>query len=227
MPLARAFKAFRLAFSKLRKEYQDLFIVQPRNLPPANSVDFPYPYHYDDDETGEKVSFTYNKRLDDSRLMFLATAPAKGLRLFIKFTRQYGTDAHRACSTEGIAPRLYGVAPLPGGWSMVVMEYLDPAAFRHVSGGDIDLETEVRNAVGVLHLRGFVHGDLRDSNMMCIQEGGAWRVLLVDFDWAGTIGVARHPVGWNQETVRRPAGVSGGQIIQREDDNAMVNFLFL
>jgi len=35
---------------------------------------------------------------------------------------------------------------------MVVMEYLDPAAFRHVSGGDIDLEIEVRNAVGVLDL---------------------------------------------------------------------------
>ena len=224
-PLARVFKAFRLAFSKLRKEYRDLFAVQPRDLPPANSVDFPYPYHYDD-ETGEKGSFTYDKRLDDSRLIFLATAPAKGLRLFIKFTRQYGTDAHRACSDERIAPHLYDVVSLPGGWFMVVMEYLDPDAFRHVSGCGIELETEVRNAVGILHDRGFVYGDLRDCNMMCMKDGGAWRVLLLDFDWAGRTGEARYPVGLNQETVRRPAGVCGRGIIQREDDNAMVNFIF-
>jgi len=225
IPLARVFKAFRLAFSKLREEYRDLFAVQPRNLPPANSIDFPYPYHYDD-ETGEKVSFIYDKRLDDSRLIFLATAPAKGLRLFIKFTRQYGTDAHRACSDERIAPHLYDVVSLPGGWFMVVMEYLDPAAFHHVSGRDIELETEVRNAVGILHDCGFVHGDLRDCNMMCMKKGGAWRVLLLDFDWAGRTGEARYPVGLDQETVRRPAGVCGRGIIQREDDNAMVNFLF-
>ena len=225
-PLARVLKAFRLAFSKLREEYRDLFAVQPRNLPPVNSVDFPYPHHYDDNETGEKVLFTYNKRLDKSRLVFLATAPAKELRLFIKFTQEYGRDAHRACSDERIAPHLYGVVSLSGGWRMVVMEYLDPAAFRHVSGGDIGLESDIRDAVRILHDRGFVHGDLRDCNMMCMKEGGARRVLLLDFDWAGRTGEARYPVGLNQVSVRRPAGVCGGGIIQTEDDNAMVKLLF-
>ena len=85
---------------------------------------------------------------------------------------------------------------------------------------------KVRNAAGVRHARGFVHGDLRDCNMMCINEGGAWGVLLVDFDWAGTTGEARHSVGWNKEAACRPAGVCGRQIIQTEDDNAKVNFLF-
>jgi len=225
MPRARVFKAFRGAFSKLRKEYQDLFAVPPINLPPDNSVDFPYRHHYDG-ETRGKVSFTYEKRLDDSRLVFLATAPAKGLRLFIKFTRQYGTDAHRACSEERIAPHLYDVVSLPGGWFMVVMEYLDPAAFRHVSRGDIDLKIGVETAVGALHARGFVHGDLRDRNMMCTKEGGAWRVLLLDFDWAGRAEEARYPVGLNEQTAGRPAEVRGGQIIKEEHDNAMFNSLF-
>ncbi len=83
-------------FSKLHKEYQDLFTVQSKNLLPANSVDFPYPCHYDDNKTGEQVSFIYNKCLNNSRLLFLATAPAKELCLFIKFTWQYGGDAHHA-----------------------------------------------------------------------------------------------------------------------------------
>ena len=56
-------------FSKLREEYRDLFAVQPRNLPPANGVDLLYPHHYDDDGTGEKVSFTYNERLDSCSLL--------------------------------------------------------------------------------------------------------------------------------------------------------------
>lgn len=107
---------------------------------------------------------------------------------------------------------------------MVVMEYLDPDTFRHVSGCDIGLETEVRNAVGILHDRSFVYGDIRDYNMMCTKEGGAWRVLLLDFDLAGRPGEAQYPPGLNQETVHRPAGVCGRRIIQTEDDNAMVNF---
>ena len=108
---------------------------------------------------------------------------------------------------------------------MVVMEHLDPATFRHVSGCDIGLETEVRIAIGILHDRGYVHGDLQDCNMMCTKEGGACRILLLDFDCAGRPGEAQYPLGLNQETVRRPAGVCGRGIIQTEDDNAMVNLL--
>jgi len=223
-PLMRAFKAFRIAFSKLCEEYQGLFAVPTRNLPNTNSIDFPYPCHYVD-ETGERVSFTYDRRLDDSKLLFLATASAKGPRLFIKFTRQYGKDAHRVCSDARVAPHLYDVVSLPGDWFMVVMENLDPDTFDHVSGCDLDLETKVRNAVGILHDHGFVHGDLRDCNMICTMDGER-RVLLLDFDWAGKPGEALYPMSLNRQTVRRPVGACGGQTIRTEHDHAMIDLLF-
>jgi hypothetical protein len=50
-------------------------------------------------------------------------------------------------------------------------------------------EEEVRNFVTGLHQRGFVHGDLRDVNIL--SDGG--RFLIVDFDWGGKIGEAQYP----------------------------------
>ena len=38
--------------------------------------------------------------------------------------RRYGADAHRRAHATGAAPRLFGIASLPGGWHGVVMEEL-------------------------------------------------------------------------------------------------------
>ena len=191
-PLARAFKAFRVAFKKLREEYDKLLSGLMENLPDPN---FPYLNYYED-KTGKPVVFEYNKRLNESRLIFLATTSDK-TRLFIKFTLRYGEDAHRACSDACVAPQLYAVKAIPGGWFMVVMEYLDPNTFEHVYGSDTDLKAKVDQAVDVLHGRGFVHGDLRVWNMMCRKENGVWKVLLLDFDWAGRQKEVRYPTGIN------------------------------
>jgi len=220
-PLARAFKAFRVAFKKLQQVYQNLISGSMGNLP---DPDFPYLNHYKD-KTGDPVVFKYNQRLTKSRLIFLAMTP-DGRRLFIKFTHRYGEDAHHACSDARVAPHLYAVEATPGGWFMVVMEYLDPTTFKHVSGSDTDLKATVDQAVDALHDCGFVHGDLRDCNMMCGKENGVWRVLLLDFDWAGRHREVRYPININAKTVTRPEGVVEWGPILREHDRAMIELVF-
>ena len=223
MPLVRAFRAYRNAVSKLRREYQGLTSPTVRQLDP-NTADFPYPNSYEG-KSGRQVDFVYDQRPTKDKLIFLATSD-DGKRLIIKFTHQYGEDAHRACSDAGVAPCLHAVVGKPGGWLMVVMDYLDPNKFNHVSAYDTGLKPTIHKAVDVLHDRGFVHGDVRNFNMVHTEENGARRVLLLDFDWSGKLGEVRYPGGINRTTIPRPAGVEGGKLIEKEHDRAMIELIF-
>ena len=56
---------------------------------------------------------------------------------------------------------------------------------------------DVRTAVAVLHRHGFVHGDIRPSNVLMQRFGTGdgsgdsyVRAYLLDFDWAGKAGEA-------------------------------------
>jgi len=85
---------------------------------------------------------------------------------------------------------------------------------------------KVRNAVGVLHGRGLVHGDLRDCKYDVHKGGWSMRVLLVDFDWAGTTGEAQHPVGWNKETAIDLQSFVGGKLLKRRTIMPWLTFFF-
>ena len=222
VPLVRALRAFRNAVLKPRQEYQGLSSPTKEPLDP-NRADFPYKNSYKG-ESGRQDVFKHDQRLTENRLLFLATSDRE--RLFIKFIHRYGEDAHRACSDAGVAPWLHTVAGFPGGWLMAAMDYLDPKTFKRVSASNTDLNPTVHKAVGALHDRGFVHGDPRDCNMMCTKVNGAWRALLLDFDWPGKHGEVRYPGGINRMTVYRPIGVQGEELIQMEHDRTMIELIF-
>jgi len=73
---------------------------------------------------------------------------------------------------------------------MVVMELVDKEVYAEYSESHSDLRfpgaTEVRTvveeAVNTLHFGGFVHGDIRDTNLL-VRIDGKLGVVLVDFDW--------------------------------------------
>jgi len=79
-----------------------------------------------------------------------------------------------------------------------------------------------------LHDGGFVHGDIRDVNMMTRRQ---WRpdaqnVFLLDFDWAGPKDKTIYPPNLNRETVKRHEGAKDGAVITQEHDWAMVKCIF-
>ena len=57
------------------------------------------------------------------------------------------------------------------------------------------VKCKVQSIVETLHEGGFVHGDIRDANLL-IDEASFTSddvaVHLIDFDWAGCIGEAKH-----------------------------------
>jgi len=230
--LARAFGAFRLAVEKLCTHYQNLNSSKLHDLQTrerALRVIFPYPDSYETEDG--KIKFTYDSRFNDGKLMFLATT-ARGIKVLVKFTRRYSKEAHQLCAKAGVAPSLLGFQSLQAGWYMAVMEYLDPQTYRVLGPEDgsnhASLIAEIRHVVQVLHNGGFVHGDIRDVNMMTRRQ---WRtdaqnVFLLDFDWAGRKDATIYPPNLNRETVKRHEGAKDGAVITQEHDWAMVDCIF-
>jgi len=231
--LARAFGAFKIAVEKLRNHYQNLI---SRNIDELQTherklrVTFPYPDSYESEDG--RVEFTYDSRVHGEKLIFVATTTVRA-KVFVKFTRRYSEKAHRLCAKAGVAPSLLGFRSLPAGWYMAVMEYLDPQTYRVLGpedGSNPGLKAEISRVVKVLHDGGFVHGDIRDVNMMTRHqwrtEEEAQNVFLLDFDWAGPEGVTKYPPNLNLQTVKRHEGAKDGALITQEHDLAMVRCIF-
>lgn len=184
---------------------------------------FPYKGHFTTDE-GAKVYFTYQGRLENDKLLFSATTNERE-NIIIKFTKRYSENAHRHCSGQGAAPRLYAFNALPGGWFMVVMENLS-SSHKLVHQHDqisSEMSDALQKAVGILHDGNFVHGDVRDVNLMVPEEGGVGNFMILDFDWAGFEGEVRYPAYVNIVGVSRPKGAIDGELITKQHDLDMLD----
>jgi serine/threonine protein kinase len=239
--LARALGALRLAVQSLKIHYTNRHLAQKTKDGDGDESSrerhtrlfYPYKTCYISN-TGAPIDFRYLRRMDSTNLLFLCetattTATTTTRKLCIKFTRKYSPDAHQYCATNGVAPELYAVESLPGGWIMVVMDYLDEESYKHLLIShvpQVKLAPEVQRVVSVLHAGGFVHGDIRGVNLMVRRNWNetddAKNVLLVDFDWAGPTGSTYYPPNVNRVDIPRPDGAKDGEPISKEHDLWMV-----
>ena len=88
--------------------------------------------------------------------------------LYVKFSQRYSEGAHRKL---GLAPKLYAVNEVYGcQWFMVVMEdvskdYTPLSDLTQLSTiGHV--RCELAPSLGSLHEEGFVHGDVRNVNVL-------------------------------------------------------------
>jgi RIO-like serine/threonine protein kinase len=109
---------------------------------------------------------------------------------------------------------------------MVTMDVVGDGyrCFDGASRGD-RLYEEMREKLAGLHQAGFVHGDVRDTNVMVLQ--GSPGFMLVDFDWAGQIGEVQYPMNVNRgPDLVRPDGAYDGELIMADDDMEMLAIMF-
>jgi serine/threonine protein kinase len=143
----------------------------------------------------------------------------------IKFVRRYSPEAHLFCASRGFAPELKGFDKVPGGWYMVVMEDISDAYRQADSSADlVKYHDDIAQKIGEFHQHHYVHGDIRNTNVMVRKDGKAG-FMLVDFDWAGTIGNVQYPSNINITEVKRPEGVLDGELITTEHDMKMLGYM--
>jgi hypothetical protein len=227
---ARILGALRSAIKSLNTYYTDLHSRQ--SLVHLHDPTYPFCNSYTSFD-GSKVDFQYEARMDDKKLLFRGSSSDEKKILFIKFTQKYSKEVHEYCASRKIAPDLYAIETFGGGWMMVVMEYLDSDTYTLLKDSTTSpqiLRGAVLSAVTTLHQGGFVHGDIRNVNLMVRNEwnpdDGVINLKMIDFDWAGPVGATQYPANVNYEEIRRPQGAWDGQLITKEHDIAMVDFLF-
>ena len=137
-----------------------------------------------------QIQEQYTGNVEATRLLYKANLKDSERVILIKFARQYSPELHDICAKAGHAPALLAYQCLPGGWHGIAMDFEADAVpithHSHISEHLERWETDLNNLVLHFHDQGFVHGDLRDANILSGDDG---IVKLVDFDWGGKEGV--------------------------------------
>lgn len=87
---------------------------------------------------------------------------------------------------------------------------LEPAEFTKSQQRWYD---ELSTLMEAFHDAGYLHGDLRDPNILCDGD----RMVLIDFDWGGVAGEAKYPSTRLNEDLTE-GRESQSLLISREDD---------
>jgi serine/threonine protein kinase len=225
---ARYISAFASAVQSLEAHYNKPLYHQTPTVggvyPFVRDV-FPYPVSFTSDTSGLPKDFIYHSWVKSRKLIFRGEISDTHEKICIKFTQCYSAQVHKFCASINCAPRLLGFESLHGGWHMVVMEDLNDYfdLFGSLLAPDrVDaVKGRLGEVLGQMHQQGFVHGDVRNVNVMVTKDPTP-AVMLVDFDWAGRIGEARYPMNVNREDVYRPEGAVDNELILAEHDMSML-----
>ncbi|KXN90928.1 hypothetical protein AN958_03203 [Leucoagaricus sp. SymC.cos] len=238
--LVRHLGALRRAIHSLDIYYQE-YSANP-SLPLRNPT-HPYPTSFTSRD-GSVNHFIYLVHMKGRNLFLGRMDGVDGTAICIKFVTRYCEEGHEFLAAKGFAPKLHAVERLPGGLYMVVMddvseEYvslfnlirdnLDLLSKEHLGARKL-LSEKVRQCLRQLHQAGFVHGDIRDTNIMVktLSQGGFkdGSFLVVDYDSCGKIKQARYPLNLNTTSVWRPEGATGGAVIEVEHDLEMLDHIW-
>jgi serine/threonine protein kinase len=171
------------------------------------------------------VHFEYVEALerDSGCVTFLCrTVEDTPRTVVVKFTEAYCPEAHELLAAKGMAPELLYCgsvdhshdAPSYQPLKMIVMEYIDgKTAVQLQNNLPEDFAVQLSEIISVLHTGGYVFGDLRLPNIMVAKK----QVKLIDFDWAGKVGLAKYPIHLARNISWPTGAMALGQIEKAHD----------
>ena len=196
--VGRIFKALSLALAELREYYRDL-----SNNPSAETTTaylYPDPLPVDKHTRIPRLRYhgklSHNGRLSGRRVdnnerpyalyraRMYPDEPVGGVEVVVKFTVKYHEEAHQILAENQLAPNLHFCIPLVEDMHMVIMDYINSASlfyYKNIRNART-IYSDVNKAIGLLHERELVFGDLRPQNILPKPNRGA---MLIDFDWVG------------------------------------------
>ena len=143
----------------------------------------------------------------------------------VKFVCHYGIEVHRYLASENMAPSVLHTEKLPGGWIVVVMDYVDGES-------PVSLETDndrkkfgefKKKLKDALKRKEFVHGDLRSPNIIKCGD----KFMVIDFDWAGKNGEVEYPITINMKQSRWHHDVKPCHLIVHAHDEFQLDMIQL
>ena len=190
--------------------------------------EFPYLQNHNAGEGEGEVKIHYIKEI--KLHLFRATLKygnGTSNDCIVKFTEQYGKSVHRHLAEQ--APKLHFTEKI-GQFTAVVMseikDAVDVQSYLDTNGRSSGIKEQCYQIVDSLKSNKYVHGDLRPNNILVSGEGGAVRVRVIDFDWAGIENEQSYPSFMNHVDIPWPEGARDGQPILHEHDKYWIDKLF-
>ncbi|KAI9453354.1 hypothetical protein F5148DRAFT_985553, partial [Russula earlei] len=152
----------------------------------------------------------YIARLDDDK------------EIIVKFSQRYSIELHEFCAERRCAPKILGFQRLAGGFFAIAMEYIFPSTSLYTAPNRARFcdkwNKDLWDLMESFHKAGFVHGDLREPNILCDGEN----VMLIDFDWGGNVGDAEYPSGRLSTELTFGRAEDANSKITKEDDRRVL-----
>jgi serine/threonine protein kinase len=213
--LARFLKCLKICVNDLHTYYQQFEVLPSYSSALHRRLCFPYFSGWDD-----KHNLVYKQQLSEFLLLAELRDNSQDFtfvkNVIVKFCESYCVEAHR-CLGE-YAPELLWAGPLPGRWTVVVMEYV-PNCRQWSNECTTQQIQSLTQAVQCLHEHNFVHGMLVPENILV--QRGSGRVYIIGFQWAGREGAVRYP----EELILSDFDLfeEVGSLISRQHDDVMLD----
>ena len=228
--IAQHFTAFQRAIKSLQHHYELFYTSVWAPLTHPTLPRAPYLDTYTSCITGNSITFQLmNEEVNGQAVYHGVQDDDHETAITVKFVQTYSTALHDSCASTGHAPTLLGYEELPGKWWMVVMKhmigYKQAANLALTDWHSLQAVREgVLEVVDRFHKDGFVHGDLRGTNLLI--NGKSF--VFINFDWAGEEGMVQYPMDINCDIgLGCPADVYGGAKILKIHDIHMTKSIFL
>ena len=211
---------FNLKNYYLMAAFSEHLLLQPQ---------FPFYNRYTNGITAHQ--FVYEKQIDLKRAFIAHLEDNLEDKIFVKFTLCYGEDVHETAYAYGFAPRLRAVEHFADGWVMVVIDDISHQYCWMQKPLKKKIYQAAEKALVLLHKNGYVHGDVRKTNIMVKRDGvnseGLGEIILVDFDWAGKENTVWYPsnIMLNHPDILRPESVEHEGLISSAHDVEMLRLL--
>ena len=143
---------------------------------------------------------------------------------------KYGEAVHRAMTDEDHSPRLIDCLKVTDDTFLVVMEKFDSEMLDVYWKSVVECEKEskrrtieqqLRNILSFMHRQRYVHGDLREPNIL-VSGKSEIKLKIVDFNWAGKVGEVVYPLDLNTNAFKT---AKPGKKILMEHDSAQVDYI--
>ena len=143
---------------------------------------------------------------------------------------KYGEAVHRAMAAKDHSPRLIDCLKLTDDTLLVVMAkfdsemldvYWESVPHCEQISKKRTIQQQLRNILSFMHREGYVHGDLREPNIL-VSEKSEIKLKIVDFNWAGKAGEVKYLLDLNKNVFH---SAEAGEMILMEHDSAQVDFI--
>lgn len=226
--LSSTFRALKLSLQELDKYDVDLTQTYPRQYPSFPEVKFDE-VNYNVQSNSQygnyllwEVTLNDPESMTDERKAYVKAAQKE----------YYSLEVHEFLAENEYAPAIISHTEIPGGWLLIYMEYLNDHLMldriTHCLNRDEKnaLKTKIIEVVEKMHSSQYVHGDLREGNILVCQNKNNscdFDVKLIDFEWSGKVGTARYSHFMNHVSIRWPDGAEDGKKVMAEHDKWMLN----